>query len=526
MSSKLIWGSIFSACILHFTHLPAISQTYEVYDQNLMLKSRVEYDHIRILGESVRISNANNQVKLLSREYKPFINLKAESIHAYDQPWIITQGKQGKGAFHEYGEEILPAEYDNVQTFFTRLLANKGRQYWLYDHSTRELTDVGTFDEAILAMNGQVIAKTAQGYFLPLSDDPDHLFDEIREINQNYLIAKEATGYGLVNREGNYVLRPVIDHLVHLEEDYFYAYDGNQYMLIKGREGKADISYSSYHKITNEDGMLLEYIHGKLRRVMDNDGILLDQVGMEKVLPVGEKHYNVFLRDQTMGLLGPKGWEVKPIAGVDKILPGKEGLYPALKDGKLGFVDVLGKWAIPAKFEDGKKFNEGFAAVKSNGRWGYIDRNGSWISDTQFEQGAEFKRGLALVRLSGKQNLIDRSGNLLLSEGYERISRGADNYFITEDDNKFGLIAPDGKEIVAPKFQELRREDLNKILVRLGDKYGILDENGDYLLPLYYKSIVFDQGANQILAEDFYQFEPEPTADIKVESNGRKKRGG
>ncbi|PRY87975.1 WG repeat-containing protein [Mongoliibacter ruber] len=525
MSSKLILGVLATAIAFQFNQSSAYSQTYEVYDQNLNLKSRVEYDHIRILGESVRISNTNNQIKLLSREYKPFINLNAESIHAYDQPWIITQGKKGKGAFHEYGEEILPAEYDNIQTFFTRLLANKGKQYWLYDHSTREMSAIGTFDEAILAMNGQVIAKTAQGYFLPLSEDPDHLYDEVKEINQNYLIAKEATGYGLINREGNYVLRPVIDHLVYLEDDHFYAYDGNQYMLIKGREGKADISYSSYHKITNEDGVLLEYIHGKLRRVMKNDGILLDQVGMEKVLSVGEKHYNVFLRDNTIGLLGPKGWEVKPVGGVEKILPGREGMYPAMKDGKLGYVDALGKWAIEPKFEDAQKFNEGFAAVKSGNQWGFINRNGEWIASPQFDQGGEFKRGLAMVRLSGKQNLIDRSGNLLLSEGYQRISLGADNYFITEEDNAFGLIAPDGKEIVAPKFQELRREDLNKILVRFGDKYGILDENGDYLLPLYYKSIVFDSGANQILAEDFYQFEPEAIADIKSESNGKKKRG-
>ncbi|EPA00549.1 hypothetical protein A33Q_0022 [Indibacter alkaliphilus LW1] len=517
-------GAITLALLLGFSTSNSFSQTYEVYDQNLKLKSRVAYDQIKILGESVRISAVDSEVKLLSREYKPYLNLKAESIFAYDQPWIVTQGKDGMGAFHEYGEEILPAEYDKVQTFFTRLLANKGNMYWIYDHSSRETKALGTFNEARLATNGQVIAKTAQGYLLPLSEDPDHLYEELREVNQNYLFAKEATGYGLINREGNYVLRPVIDHLVHLEEDYFYAYDGNQYMLIKGREGKADINYTSYHKITLEDGLMLEFIHGKLRRVMKNDGILLDQVGMEKVTSVGEKHYNVFLRDQTVGLLGQKGWEIKPILGVDKILPGKEGLFPAFKDGKLGYIDVLGKWAIPAQYEDGKKFNEGFAAVKSGNLWGYIDRSGNWIAEPQFAFASEFRRGLAVVKKSGKDNIINKNGSLILETGYQRISLAADNYFITEEENKFGLVAPDGKEIVEPKFQELRREDLNKILVRVGDKYGLLDENGDYLLPLYYRNIMFDPGANQILAEDFYQF-AEEEAEENV-GNSKKKRGG
>ena len=119
--------------------------------------------------------------------------------------------------------------------------------------------------------------------------------------------------------------------------------------------------------------------------------------------------------------------------------------------------------------------------------------------------------------------MIGTDGSLILEKNFDRISLAADNYFITENEGKFGLISPEGKEIVEPKFQELRREDLNKILVRLGDKYGILDENGNYVLPVYYKSIVFDNGNNQILAEDDYQFTPvEP---IENNSNVKKKKG-
>jgi hypothetical protein len=523
MKEYLRRGTILFISYALFSYSNASAQTYEVYDQNLKLKSRLEYDQISILSESVRISTANNELKLLSKEYKPYINLKAEKVVNYDQPWLVVKGPEGTGAFHEYGEEIFPAEYEGIQTFFTRLLANKGEQYWVYDHSTRETTFIGTFDEAILATNGQVIGKTAQGYFLPLSDNPDKLYEEIWQVNENYLGCKQATGFGLINREGNYVLQPVIDHLVHLEGDYFYAFDGNQYMLIKSREGKAFISYSSYHKITLEDGMMLEYIHGKLRRVMNNEGILLDQTGMEKVLPVGEKHYNVHLRDSTIGLLGPNGWEVRPIAEVEKILPGNEGYYGAMKNGNFGFINKSGEWVIEAQFEEVRQFQEGFAAFKMMGLWGFMDRNGAIISPAKFEHVSDFRRGIATVRQGGKTNLIDRIGNYLIPMGYDRISLGADNYFISEDDNKFGLISPSGKEIIEPKFEELRREDLNRILVRMGEKYGIMDEQGEYLLPIYYKNIVFDPGAKQILAEDIYQFTLDPEEE---KSGGKKKKTG
>jgi hypothetical protein len=522
MKPKISWK--LPLCLIFTISLvyPLKSQTYEVFDQNLKLKSRIEFDNISILGETVRISSAHNELKLLSKEYKPFVDLKALSVYNYDQPWIIVEGPNGKGAFHEYGEEIFSAEYDNIEVFYTRLLAKKGNQYWVYDHSTRKTTAIGTFQEAKLALNGQVIAKNPEGYYLPLSDNPLKQYEELKEINVNFLISKEISGYGLINREGNYILEPIIDHMVYLEGDYFYAYDGNQYMLVRCLEDRADIMYTSYQKITLEDGMLLEYIHGKLRRVMKNDGILLDQIGMEKVTEVGWKHYNVLLRDKKTGLLGPKGWEVPPMIEVDLILPGSDGLFPAKKSGKFGFIDRSGNWIIENQFEEVGKFKEGMAAFRLGGNWGFINSQGMKITDANFEQVFDFNKGKTIVKKGGKYLLIGVDGNPILEKTFDRISPAADNYFITENETKFGLISPEGKEIVEPKFEELRREDLNKILVRLGDKYGIIDENGDYLLPAYYKSIVFDTGNNQILAEDDYQFVPVEQVET---GNVKKKKG-
>ncbi|WP_373520522.1 WG repeat-containing protein [Aquiflexum sp.] len=508
------WIATFACSLFLFLQLTDIyGQTYEVFDQNLKLKSRLEYDQISILGESVRISTSNNEIKLLSKEYKPFVHLKAERVIGYNQPWIIIEGPKGKGVFHEYGEDILLPEYDDIQTFYTLILANKGNQYWIYDHSSRNTSPIGSFDHAVMARNGQVIAKTDQGYYLPLSINPNHLYSEIIEVNDNFLISKEDSGFGLINRDGDYILQPIIDHIVHVEGNFFYAFDGNQYMLIRAREGKVDITYTSYHKITLEDGMMLEYIHGKLRRVMKNDGILLDQTGMEKVFSVGKKHYNVLLKDNRIGLLGPNGWIINPVAGnIETILLGAESLFPAKKSNLFGFVNQSGAWVIENKYQEVRNFKDGMAAVKIEGGWGFLNKEGIKVTSSGFDQVSDFNNSLAVIKKNGKYNLIDQNGNMLFFEGFDRITSAVENYFITENNNLYGLIAPNGKEIVEPKFQELRREDLNRILVRTGNKYGIIDENGDYLLPVYYKSITFDSGSDQILAEDQYQFfqsEPE-----------------
>jgi hypothetical protein len=466
----------------------ALAQSYEVYDQEFRLKSRIENDQIRILGESVRISSANQELKLLSKDYKPSISLDGSSLIAYNQPWIVVEGQNGQGVFHEYGEKIFPVEYDEIQTLYSLVLAKKGNDYWVYDNSDKQTRFLGNWEEAKLTTNGQVIAKSAEGYFLPLSLTPKKPHQDVKQINENFLISKQTTGLGLINREGKYILDPIIDQMDYLEDNYFFALEGNQYMLIRGREEKVDIKYTSYHKITLDGDMILEFVHGKLRRVMKYDGILLDQVGMEKVVPVGQKHFNVFLRDKKLGLLGPDGWQVNPITDVEKILPGSENLFPALNTGKYGFINKSGNWSIPASFDEVRVFSEEIAAVKKEGLWGFIDNSGQLLSPFQFESVSDFEKGISIVKKNGRYHLLNKSDFLLSETSFGRISRADDNYFISENENAFGLLDSFGNELIQPKFDELRREGKDRILVRLGDKYGILDEKGNFLLPLFYKA--------------------------------------
>ncbi|MCH7411569.1 WG repeat-containing protein [Belliella sp. DSM 111904] len=503
-----------------FTYHNSNSQTWEIYNQDFSLQSRIVHESINFVSDQIRIGTIDNQVNLLSKDYRPFLNLKGHAVRQISEPWIIIESQSGLGAFHEYGEEILPAQYDEIETFYTRLLARKGDQYWVYDRTNRSNEMIGKYDHAKLALNGQVIAKSQAGYFLPLSDKPDHVYQDLREINENFILSKEAGGYGLINREGRYILAPIIDQITHLEGDYFYAYDGNQYMLIKGREEKADVNYTSYHKITYENNMLLEYIHGKLRRVMKNDGILLDMAGMESVKSVGKDWYNVFTREKKVGLLGASGWEVSPVTGVDAILPGNENLYPASKEGKFGFINKSGNWIIENKFQEVKNFSNGLAAAKIHGSWVYIDRQGNFNEAFSFEEVRDYHRGLGIVRKDGKSFMLNSSGERVSDLSYEKISLLPDNYYLIENDGKFGLLDTNGKEITSPQFDLVRRENHDVILASKNGKFGIIDEEGNFKLPLHYDKILFDPSTKHILAEDK---SPIHIPDMDSKSQKRKK---
>lgn len=75
---------------------------------------------------------------------------------------------------------------------------------------------------------------------------------------------------------------------------------------------------------------------------------------------------------------------------------------------------------IPAQYEDGNPFYEGFAAVKKNGKWGYIDKTGTVIVDFIYDDAGNFSEGFAIVGtrevseygdIISNLGIIDTNGN-------------------------------------------------------------------------------------------------------------------
>jgi len=481
----------------------SLGQTWEIYDEEFTLLKKIENEKISILGNAVRVSSNDSTLKLLGINYEPILSIKNAQVFQYLEPWIIIKENDKFGAFHEYGEQIFDTEYDVIETYYNLLLAKKGIAYFLYDRGKNETMPLGSYQSAHIARNGQVIASDSHGFYLPLSEKPSQSYESLESINENVILSKEPDGYGLINRDGDVILEPVMDEITYLGDNYFFAKNGKEDILIQAKTNKADIRYTSYHEITIEDGVILEYIHGKLRRVMKRDGILLDAVGMISVNKTGAEHYSILFRDDKMGLLDKNGsWEVRPAENIQQLFPGNQGLNGALIDGKYGFVDRTGKLRIANRYEQIGMFSEGLAAVRIGNKWGYIDQNDNLSIQPQYSEAGEFLKGVAIVKKDGKSNLINKTGEVLLSDYYERVSFTEGNYYLTENNSLFGLVSPLGKEISIPKFDELRREGPDMVLIRRDRKYGIMRETGEYSLPIYYTNIIFDPGNKKILAEE------------------------
>ncbi|MDN3686969.1 WG repeat-containing protein [Cyclobacterium jeungdonense] len=501
-------------------------QTWEVFDQNFNLEKKISPGNIYLLGNSLRINVWENDLSFLDPEYRPFITVDSASLYQYLEPWIIIKNSGKYGAFHEYGEQVLPPIYDEISTFYTHLLARKGQEYFIYDRGSRTTSPIGTFAGARLAKNGQVIAQLADGaYTLPLSPTPDYRFQFLADPGPDAIVSQESTGFGLINREGEYILDPIIDKIDHLEGTYYFAKNEKEYLLIDALSTDADIRYNSFHRISIEEGVMVEYIHGKLRRIMKNDGILLDILGMDSVRKIND-HYNVHFRNATTGLLNSQGkWEVRPTAAASLLFPGNEGLFAAKMGEQFGYVDAAGNTIIDSEYDQVEPFSEGLAAVKLGSKWGYINSNNELNIPMVYDWAGSFTHGVAIVRENQGTYLIDSNGEKLLPVSSDRISRMRDGYYLLEKEGLLGIANPNGQLISLPQFEEIRREGTDRILIRKGANYGIMRENGDYVLPLYYSRILFDEENDKILAKSM-QIEIESTEIMEGKKSRKKKNKG
>jgi len=118
-------------------------------------------------------------------------------------------------------------------------------------------------------------------------------------------------------------------------------------------------------------------------------------------------------------------------------------LFPAVRDGKYGFIDINGSFVIPPTFTSALEFSEGLAAVyvggqsliddhyidSKGGKWGYIDRAGEMKIAPQFGYADIFSEGLARVTLAnglegglGEVGYIDVRGLFKIAPQYDYLS--------------------------------------------------------------------------------------------------------
>jgi hypothetical protein len=149
------------------------------------------------------------------------------------------------------------------------------------------------------------------------------------------------------------------------------------------------------------------------------------------------------------------------------------GLSPARSNGKFGFIDTTGKWAIEPQFEAVGNFAEGLAAVRVGGRSGYVDKKGKFVINPQYEWCDDFYEGRARVKSSGKFGFIDTSGRNVADVKFEAADHFSEGLAPVKTEEGWGFIDPTGKLVITPQFDsaDMFQDGLARVTVAGKEAY-------------------------------------------------------
>ncbi|WP_018937042.1 WG repeat-containing protein [Thioalkalivibrio sp. ALJ24] len=259
--------------------------------------------------------------------------------------------------------------------------------------------------------------------------------------------AEQDGEWGLIDRDGEWVVSPRFEQLESFSEGRGIAFDGEKFGIIDAAgEWVAEPEFRSAGRVTAletftyRESPLTPFREGYTtycwnpRPNVDAGCHLVDRDGQARLedqdhAELGRVSEGLVAYQPDDGLRSPWGFldtdgEVVIEAQFHEVGPFVDGLAPAAADrNEWGFIDTDGEWVIEPEFRETTPFSDGLAAVEiGSWHWAYIDREGEIVLDEGYRDASPFDQGIALVTDDDTraERFIDTDGRTALSAVLER----------------------------------------------------------------------------------------------------------
>lgn len=147
-------------------------------------------------------------------------------------------------------------------------------------------------------------------------------------------------------------------------------------------------------------------------------------------------------------------------------------------NGRIGYLDKSGAFAIPPRFEDGTSFQDGLAAVRVEEKWFFVNTRGDVAFPLTVDQAFPFSEGLAAVEVGGKAGYVDRNGRMVIEAQYDRAHAFAEGLATVIIDGRWGAIDGGGRVVVEPRYDWLSPCSNGVICYSRNGVIGYIDRYG------------------------------------------------
>lgn len=270
------------------------------------------------------------------------------------------------------------------------------------------------------------------------------------------------------------------------------------------------------HIAANAPTNLVPYRDGDKWGFAKPDGSILVQPKYEYAYLRDDGYGYLYDKERT-GLVSPEG---KIISNFEYINIGefRDGLATVFTTyEQAGYMDMTGRIAIAAVYQEVYDFRNGIAVVKKNDQYlllrkdGTVIRNMGTLQPYMFDEympGGEMNKaqdkGYILVNqidnyLAG---LIDTTGKVIIKPIYQSLTSPVSGVMVASMGEKQGLISISGKAITPLDYNFIYAIGVNRYMAERDGKYGIIDEKGKQVLPFEFTSLMAGGPGHYIASKD------------------------
>jgi hypothetical protein len=122
--------------------------------------------------------------------------------------------------------------------------------------------------------------------------------------------------------------------------------------------------------------------------------------------------------------------------------------------------------------------------VKVEGKYGYVDETGSFAIDPKYTNAWSFINGSAVVEIENKYGLIDVDGKEIAAPRWDSVIPFSAQCFIAGSNGRFGFAAHGtGKEIIPAQFEQVYFYTNELCVVQKGRALGVVNAAGELVCP-------------------------------------------
>lgn len=389
-------------------------------------------------------------------------------------------------------------------------LAKKGTKYGIINNKGQILIDFKYKNGYLINKNFYLLEDQKSQYLYSVKIGRIIEFEEIDYIDSDRIKIKNDNKYGIINDKFELIVPIEYDELlvgkkniIGKKENLYFIFDSKLSMKkIKNEFQKVIIG--------PEDNFFV--LKNNLWGIIDKNEKKILECEYTSLTPLNEKDILLGIKNSEKFLINLKTNNVIKI-DYENMSMVNDNKIMVLKNGKIGYIDFMGKEILPVEYEGGFAFddNKKFIQLKKEGNWflykyenkeiikldytdigeyiddymivekdglyGYINENGKEEIPIQYIMGENFNQGFAVVSKESGFGIINKKNRKILDFIYDDIKIYKDKFYVIKD-NKHGLFDKKGKEILPTEFDMLGQLSEGYIFFVKGKEKGFLKIEG------------------------------------------------